>query len=251
LHDKARRSPIRRRNREASPANDFQATIKSVSASKTATPTHPPRKASLSAGRPTLIRITDAYRNGPVFIRRSMHVPPSREAVRDAMPVLFEMLAEETEPSVRVVLGHFIFVYIHPYMDGNGRIGRFLMNVMLAAGGYPWTVVPVERRVAIWPPWRRRPCGRTLSLSPTSSGSSCVMAWREESSPTFRRPEAKAPGAGDGHDISGCLHRIPASPSGRSATRKPPLGARTDVRRVSKAASASFGLPSLCCQRRT
>ena len=31
-------------------------------------------------------------------------------------------------------------------MDGNGRMGRFLMNVMLAAGGYPWTVVPVERR---------------------------------------------------------------------------------------------------------
>jgi len=46
------------------------------------------------------------------------------------------------------VLGHFIFVYIHPYMDGNGRIGRFLMNVMLAAGGYPWTVVPLERRDA-------------------------------------------------------------------------------------------------------
>ncbi|NOR25910.1 MAG: cell filamentation protein Fic, partial [Desulforhopalus sp.] len=38
----------------------------------------------------------------------------------------------------------YIFVYIHPYMDGNGRIGRFLMNVMLASGGYPWTVVPLE-----------------------------------------------------------------------------------------------------------
>ncbi len=32
------------------------------------------------------------------------------------------------------------------YMDGNGRIGRFLMNVMLAAGGYPWTVIPLEKR---------------------------------------------------------------------------------------------------------
>src|SRR3984893_8838468 len=102
---------------------------------------------SVTAG---LLRAPDlaGYRNGPVFIRGSMHVPLSREAVRDAMLVLVEMLATETEPSVRVVLGHFIFVYIHPYMDGNGRIGRFLMNVMLAAGGYPWTVVPVQRRAA-------------------------------------------------------------------------------------------------------
>jgi Fic family protein len=47
---------------------------------------------------------------------------------------------------VRVVLGHFVFVYIHPYRDGNGRTGRFLMNLMLAAGGYPWTVIPVAER---------------------------------------------------------------------------------------------------------
>ena len=62
------------------------------------------------------------------------------------MPAFFDLLKEEPEPSVRVVLGHFMFVYIHPYMDGNGRIGRFLMNVMLAAGGYPWTVIPLEKR---------------------------------------------------------------------------------------------------------
>lgn len=86
------------------------------------------------------------YRTGPVYIRRSMHVPPPREAVRDCMPAYFDLLREETEPSVRVVLGHFIFVYIHPYIDGNGRMGRFLMNAMLASGGYPWTVVPVTER---------------------------------------------------------------------------------------------------------
>jgi Fic family protein len=33
-------------------------------------------------------------------------------------------------------------------MDGNGRMGRFLMNVMLGAGGYPWTVVPLQQRDA-------------------------------------------------------------------------------------------------------
>jgi hypothetical protein len=86
------------------------------------------------------------FRDGPVYIRRSMRVPPSREAVRELMPQFFELLEAETEPAIRVVLGHFIFVYIHPYMDGNGRMGRFLMNAMMAAGGYPWTIIPLERR---------------------------------------------------------------------------------------------------------
>ncbi len=100
---------------------------------------------SITAG---LIKAADlaGYRSGPVFIRNSHHVPPSREAVRDMMPLLFELLENEPEPAVRIVLGHFVFVYIHPYFDGNGRMGRFLMNVMLASGGYPWTVIPVQRR---------------------------------------------------------------------------------------------------------
>ncbi|MFM2288924.1 MAG: hypothetical protein RL684_2067 [Pseudomonadota bacterium] len=86
------------------------------------------------------------YRSGPVYIRRSMHTPPSREAVRELMPTLFQLLAEEPSAAVRVVLGHFQFVYVHPYPDGNGRMGRFLMNVMAASGGYPWIVVPWARR---------------------------------------------------------------------------------------------------------
>ncbi len=39
-----------------------------------------------------------------------------------------------------------MFVYIHPYMGGNGRVARFLMNTMMASGGYPWTVIPVGER---------------------------------------------------------------------------------------------------------
>lgn len=39
-----------------------------------------------------------------------------------------------------------MFVYIHPYMDENGRIGRFLMNLFMASGGYRWTVIPLEKR---------------------------------------------------------------------------------------------------------
>lgn len=86
------------------------------------------------------------YRNDQVYIRGALHVPPSKETVRECMPVLFELLEAEAEPQVRAVLGHFLFVYIHPYMDGNGRLARFLMNLMLVPAGYVWTVTPVERR---------------------------------------------------------------------------------------------------------
>lgn len=86
------------------------------------------------------------YRNDAVFLRTSRHVPPRWEAVRDAMPTLFDLLEHEPEPSVRAVLGHWLFGYIHPYPDGNGRMARFLMNAMLASGGYPWTVIRVEDR---------------------------------------------------------------------------------------------------------
>lgn len=100
---------------------------------------------SASAG---LISVSDlaGYRNQPVYIRKSRHVPPRHEAVRDLMPAFFSLLKEEENPAVKAVLGHFFFVYIHPYADGNGRMGRFLMNVMLAGGGYPWTVIPLETR---------------------------------------------------------------------------------------------------------
>ncbi|MHB8173734.1 MAG: Fic family protein [Nitrospirota bacterium] len=86
------------------------------------------------------------YRNGQVFIKGSKHVPLPKEAVLDCMEMLFGLLKEERDAGVRAVLGHFVFVFIHPYMDGNGRMGRFLMNAMLASGGYPWTVIRLSRR---------------------------------------------------------------------------------------------------------
>ena len=86
------------------------------------------------------------YRNGPVYIRQSMHTPPPKEGVRDLMPAFFDLLREEESPAVRIVLGHFMFVFVHPYIDGNGRMGRFLMNTMMASGGYPWTVITVVTR---------------------------------------------------------------------------------------------------------
>ena len=86
------------------------------------------------------------YRTGPVFIRNSQHTPLPRDAILDSMEALFDLLSEEPEPAVRAVLGHHLFVFIHPYVDGNGRLGRFLLNTMLASGGYPWTVIRMKSR---------------------------------------------------------------------------------------------------------
>jgi len=86
------------------------------------------------------------YRKEQVYIRNSRHTPFPTHALFDAMNAFFQCLKNEEHAGVRAVLGHFIFVFIHPYMDGNGRLGRLLMNTMLASGGYPWKIVHLEHR---------------------------------------------------------------------------------------------------------
>lgn len=98
--------------------------------------------------RAGIIKASDlvGYRAHQVYIRDSMHVPLNPDAVLDAMTALSTLMQEEQDAFVRAVLGHFFFVYIHPYMDGNGRTARFTMNSQLVTGGYPWVVVPLEKR---------------------------------------------------------------------------------------------------------
>lgn len=97
-----------------------------------------------------IVRAEDlaGYRNRPVYIRGSKHVPLPYDALRDAMEALFTELSQEENPAVCAVLGHFLIGYIHPYPDGNGRMARFLMNVLLSVAGYPWTIIRVEERQA-------------------------------------------------------------------------------------------------------
>lgn len=86
------------------------------------------------------------YRTMQVYIKGSKHTPLPVNAVNSSIRALCEMIEEEKDGFVKAVLGHFFFVYIHPYMDGNGRTARFLMNMLLCSSGYSWIVVPVERR---------------------------------------------------------------------------------------------------------
>ena len=80
------------------------------------------------------------------------------------MPVYFELLATEPHAAVRAVLGHFLFVYIHPYMDGNGRLARFIFNAMLVTGGYGWTVVPLQQRRPYMDALEQASSGRDIRL---------------------------------------------------------------------------------------
>jgi len=57
------------------------------------------------------------YRSDPVYIRRSMHIPPPREAVRNCMPALFDLLKEEPEPPFALYSGIlFLSTFIPMWM---------------------------------------------------------------------------------------------------------------------------------------
>lgn len=86
------------------------------------------------------------FRVQPVYIKDSMHVPPHKDYLADCMDALNECVKNENNPAVAAVLGHFFFVYIHPYMDGNGRTARFMMNAILSSSGHTWTVINQKNR---------------------------------------------------------------------------------------------------------
>jgi len=86
------------------------------------------------------------YRKGPIYIRSSRHVPPASEQLMDCMEALKECIAEEESFAVKAILGHWLFGYIHPYFDGNGRTARLLMNFILTVGGHRWVVVTKETK---------------------------------------------------------------------------------------------------------
>lgn len=102
-------------------------------------------KPSADAGIIDYLSLT-TYRNIPAFIRGTPYAPPSHEKVPDLMTSFVSRLAGVKDPVVSPILAHYWFVTIHPYLDGNGRTGRLLMDYLLVGAGYPWVTIRVEER---------------------------------------------------------------------------------------------------------
>ncbi len=84
------------------------------------------------------------YRKEKVFISGSKYSLPSPEQVQSLMQALMEKLATRTKlhPVDYAALAHKEFVFIHPFVDGNGRVARLFMNLILLQKGYCIAIIP-------------------------------------------------------------------------------------------------------------
>lgn len=87
------------------------------------------------------------WRTEPAYLRGHVHVPPGPEKLPRLMRQFEDLVnAVEGRPLTRAILAHLELVTIHPYPDGNGRLGRFLMNVALLGEGLPWVTIRNDDR---------------------------------------------------------------------------------------------------------
>jgi Fic family protein len=101
---------------------------------------------SVDAGMMTAAQLR-GWRKEPVYIRGSDYVPPAPGKVTQLMRVWADTLNEmEADAVSRATVAHWGFVHVHPFMDGNGRLSRLLMNLVLCAAGLPWTIIRAEER---------------------------------------------------------------------------------------------------------
>ena len=101
--------------------------------------------------------IRDSYRTGPVTISGSIYPPPGPESVPVKMAEFGRWLSDISVPADDAFAGvegffaaavaHTWLVTVHPFVDGNGRMARLLMNLLLMRHGYPIAIVTKEDRL--------------------------------------------------------------------------------------------------------
>lgn len=94
-----------------------------------------------------------AYRQENVLISGASHIPPKHYEVATLMEHLiteYRTRWESFHPVVRAMLLHGEFVKIHPFIDGNGRTARLLLNFELIRWGYPPVIIRKEQRATYY-----------------------------------------------------------------------------------------------------
>ena len=95
------------------------------------------------------------YRERPVLITGSKFEPPPPDRVPAEMSTFAQWLTVVTDPReppldrdalIRAVTAHAWLVYVHPFIDGNGRTARLLMNLLLTRSGFPIGIIRRQDR---------------------------------------------------------------------------------------------------------
>lgn len=81
-----------------------------------------------------------AYRSHAVEIKGASHKPPeTQQQIDHYMLELFDFINEETSPKydlLKMAIAHHRFMWIHPYGNGNGRVGRLFTYALLVKAGF-------------------------------------------------------------------------------------------------------------------
>jgi Fic family protein len=95
-------------------------------------------------------KYADVYRNQDVIIAGANHIPPNHIILKDEMEKFIKWYEKEgimLNPIERAARVHVDFVKIHPFIDGNGRTARLLLNLELMKEGYPPIIIRNQNRV--------------------------------------------------------------------------------------------------------
>lgn len=90
------------------------------------------------------------YRDQQVIIAGAKHTPPEPFLIKEKMENLikwYDTEGQNLHQVERAALLHIIFVGIHPFIDGNGRTSRLLLNLELMKSGYPPLIIRNENRI--------------------------------------------------------------------------------------------------------
>lgn len=87
------------------------------------------------------------YRKVDISIKGSNHTPPSHLKVYDRMKKYFLTLREEGMGLLeKIAFSHVQLAKIHPFLDGNGRCARLVLNFQLMKNGFAPVIIPYDER---------------------------------------------------------------------------------------------------------